>query len=129
MQRLPTINYMNFPFTIGQNGAVTCKREKHIKDQIEQVLFTSPKERVFQPEFGAGVRQLVFEPNQATLWEVIEKRLTASLIDALLGEVDPQTLEVNVSGEETRLIINVSYVLAAIDKTEEHQFEIDETME
>ncbi len=36
---------------------------RHIREQIEQVLFTDPGERVFRPELGAGMRQLVFEPN------------------------------------------------------------------
>ena len=38
-------------------------RVRHIREQIEQVLFTDPGERVFRPEFGAGVRRLVFEPS------------------------------------------------------------------
>ncbi len=47
---------------------------RHIREQIEQVLFTDPGDRVFRPEFGAGVRRLVFEPNShpymSLLWTV-----------------------------------------------------------
>jgi hypothetical protein len=39
------------------------KDDEHIRDLIEQVLFTSPGERVNRPDFGSGLRQLVFAPN------------------------------------------------------------------
>jgi phage baseplate assembly protein W len=95
-----------------------------VREQIEQVLFTSPKERVFRPEFGVGVRRLVFEPNNLALRNSTEKRLSSSLAEALHGEVDPRTLEIEVSNEDAKLIINISYVLAAINKKESFDFEI-----
>ena len=42
-------------------------RGDHIRDLIEQVLFTSPGERVMRPDFGSGLLALVFEPNSTTL--------------------------------------------------------------
>ena len=41
--------------------------DDHIRDLIEEVLFTSPGERVNRPDFGSGVMQLVFAPNSAEL--------------------------------------------------------------
>ena len=41
--------------------------DDHIRDLIEQVLFTSPGERVMRPDFGAGLLALVFEPNSVEL--------------------------------------------------------------
>lgn len=63
MQRLSDPSYLAFPFRIGTDGAKTSTRARHVREQIEQVLFTNPKERVFRPDFGAGVRKLIFEPN------------------------------------------------------------------
>ena len=100
MPGLSELNYMKFPFSIGKNGAKTSSRSEHVREQIEQVLFTNPRERVFRPEFGAGVRRLVFEPNASALRMITEKRLRASLTEALMGEVDPKTLDVEVEGKD-----------------------------
>ena len=114
--------YLKFPFSMGQNGPKTSTRSEHVREQIEQVLFTSPKERVFRPEFGVGVRRLVFEPNNIALRNTTVKRLNATLAEALHGEVDPRTLEIEVSNEGAKLNIQISYVLAAINKKESHTF-------
>ena len=122
MQRLSDPPYLAFPFRIGEDGAQTSSRAQHVREQIEQVLFTNPYERVFRPEFGAGVKKLIFEPNDSALWEVTRKRLTASLADALKGEVDPRTLEVSVRGEDEKLIVEITYNLTTIGHSEQHQF-------
>ena len=53
-----------------------------------------PGERVFRPEFGAGVQRLVFEPNNNALATVLTRRLQSSLQAALQGEVDPKSLHI-----------------------------------
>ena len=120
MPNLGESQYLKFPFAIGDNGPETSSRVDHVRELIEQVLFTSPKERVFRPEFGVGVRRLVFEPNNTTLRNTTLKQLNASLADVLHGEVDPRTLELDVSNEDEKLIIHISYMLAAINKQESH---------
>lgn len=122
MPGLSESQYLKFPFSVGDDGPKTSSRSEHVREQIEQVLFTGPKERVFRPEFGVGVRRLVFEPNNAALRNTTLKRLNASLAEALHGEVDPRTLEIDVSNEDEKLIIHISYVLAAINRQESHTF-------
>ncbi len=122
MQRLSDPSYLAFPFRIGTDGAKTSTRARHVREQIEQVLFTNPKERVFRPDFGAGVRKLIFEPNASALWEVTRNRLMASLAEALQGEVDPRTLDVSVSGDGEKLMIEIAYRLATLGQTEQHSF-------
>jgi len=116
--------YMAFPFKVGSKGTETSRRSDHVREQIEQVLFTNPRERVFRPEFGVGVRRLIFEPNTALLRDVTEKRLRASLAEALQGEVDPKTLEIEVAAEQEKLFIRISYVLARIQQQETHEYEV-----
>jgi uncharacterized protein len=123
-QRLTTPSYLAFPLRIGLDGAATSGRGDHVREQIEQVLFTNPRERVFRPEFGAGVRKLIFEPNSALLRGVVEKRLRASLMDALHGEVDPKTLDILVTAEQEKLLIRIAYVLARIQQQETHEYEV-----
>lgn len=126
-RRLADPPYAKFPFQIGADGAVTSSRSEHIREQIEQVLFTDPQERVFRAEFGAGVRTLLFEPNGTALWEITKKRVTASLAEVLEGEVDPKTLDIKIAADEDnpeRLLIVISYALAAIGVNENHTFNV-----
>jgi hypothetical protein len=118
---------MAFPFRIGEDGAETVLRFDHIRDQVEQVLFTSPGERVFRPEFGFGARRHVFEPNSAGLWEYAQNRLFGALSEALAGEVDPQTIQVTVGpgpGAPEVLLVRIRYVIAALQKEEIHEIEV-----
>lgn len=143
MRRLPQTTYLSFPLRIAPEGAKSSDRSAHVREQIAQLLFTAPHERLFRPEFGAGVQQLVFEPNAPGLWEVTRKRLVAALIEVLRGEVDPKTIDVAVEGRASPsrgregssqqgaselvgevLEIRVGYKLAAIGEREEHVFQI-----
>lgn len=124
IQQLPKQAYLQFPFRIGQGGAVTSSRAEHVREQIEQILFTNPRERVFRPQYGAGAMALTFEPNATPLWEITRKRLTAALVEALAGEADPRSIHVDVSGTESQLEIEISYKLAALDQKEQHRFSI-----
>jgi phage baseplate assembly protein W len=55
---------LDFPFGFdGRGRSATTAEDEHIRDLIEQVLFTAPGERVNRPDFGSGLLRLVFEPN------------------------------------------------------------------
>jgi len=125
--RLPRVKYMKFPFRVEEKGATTSARMEHIREQVEQVLFTSPGERVFRPEFGFGARQHVFEPNAAPLWELARGRLFGSLVEALAGEVDPKTLKVDVGAPADKpeiLLVSITYTIAALQKEESLTFQL-----
>lgn len=125
MPRLTDTTYLTFPFRVEATGPRTATREAHVREQIEQTLFTAPGERVFRHDFGAGVKRLVFEPYTDALRQLTRKRLSAALTDVLRGEVDPKTLDVEVSGQDARLEITVSYRLATINREERHTFTIE----
>jgi hypothetical protein len=116
--------FLKFPFRVDSGGPQTSSRAEHVREQIEQLLYTSPQERVFRPEFGVGIRRLVFEPNGSALWNITRQQLTTSLAQALAGEVDPKTLAVELEQEENSLIIRISYRLAAINQDESYLFEV-----
>lgn len=122
---LDQVDYMSFPLAIGTEGTATSGRRTHVRGQIEQVLFTLPGERWFRPEFGVGIRTLVFEPNNRPLWELTKKRLEASLTEALAGEVLPESLEISVEGVEAELRVTIAYRLATINHTEQVQFLVE----
>lgn len=113
---------MRFPFSISENGADVSSRQQHVREQIEQILFTNPGERWFRPDFGIGAMALVFEPNHTTLHELIKKRLLATLADALKGEVVASTLSVDIEGVNEQLLIKIGYQVAALQYTENIEF-------
>ena len=124
MPKLPDTTFLKFPFHVGENGPELSMRGEHVRSQIEQVLMTAPGERVFRPNFGVGVKRLVFEPNGSALWSATENRLVSALTETLQGEVDPSTLRAEVAGEGEKLNITVSYTLARVGLREEYDFPV-----
>ncbi len=122
--RLVNPPYLAFPLRMESGAPRLDSRSEHIRGQIEQVLFTLPGERVFRPEFGAGVKALVFEPNDTPLWQLTKHRLLASLAEALQGEVEPKSIEVEVGGDDATLTISVTYTLAAVGQRESQLFSL-----
>lgn len=123
-RRLSDPPYLAFPLRVAAAAPQLATRGEHVRGQIEQVLFTVAGERVFRPEFGAGLKALLFEPNASPLWQVTQRRLAAALAEALAGEVDPKSLEVEVRGDDAQLVIRVAYTLAAIGRREDHLFSL-----
>ena len=59
---------IDYPFAFDSRGRVAeAARDDHVRDMIEQLLFTGPGERVNRPDFGSGLQQMVFAPNSVEL--------------------------------------------------------------
>ena len=59
---------IDFPFHFDNRGRTAITNDdEHIRDMIEQFLFTNPGERVNRPEFGSGLLQMIFAPNSPEL--------------------------------------------------------------
>ena len=82
---------------------------RHIRDLIEQVLFTAPGERVNRPTFGCGLLQLVFAPNSdalaATSQFLVQGALQQWLGDLIVVE------SVQVENEDSTLRVTIQYVI------------------
>lgn len=69
-----------FPFRLNSRGRiVTSDYECHIREMIEQVLFTMPGERVNRPDFGSGLMQLTFSPGSEELVAATQFLVQSSL--------------------------------------------------
>ncbi len=108
--------YLDYPFHIDPRGrAATTGEDDHIRDMIEQVLFTSPGERVNLPDFGCGLKQLVFAPNSQTLATITQFTVSQALQKWLGDVIDVQSVE--VVADDSTLNIRISYVkLATLEK-------------
>lgn len=102
--------HLDHPYRIsGLGRTATTGDEDHLRDLIEQVLFTAPGERVMRPDFGCGLAQLVFEPNSVVLAATTQMLVQAALLQHLshLIAVD----EVSVEADDAALRVNVRYTV------------------
>jgi len=101
---------IDYPLHLDVRGRTAgTDQEDHIRDLIEQVLFTSPGERVNRPDFGTGLMQLVFAPNSDELATANQFLLQGGL-QQWLGELI-QVEAAQVESEESTLWITVQYVI------------------
>ncbi len=95
-----------FPFKINEKGGVTgISGDENIRAKIIQVLFTSPGERVNMPEFGCGLKDLVFDPNNQVLAAATDFDVTASLEHWLGDEILVEDVEVTNDEENLAIVI------------------------
>ena len=103
-------NDLDFPYHFdGRGRTATTDRDDHIRDLIEQVLFTAPGERVVRPDFGAGLLALVFEPNSTALAATTQMLVQAGLQRHLSHLIAVQAVE--VSNDDAALRVDVRYVV------------------
>lgn len=108
-------NELDFPYhTDNQGRTATTARPDHIRDLIEQVLFTMQGERVMRPDFGAGLIALVFEPNSVTLAATTQMLAQAALHQHLSHLIAVTSVE--VTNDDSVLRAEVRYVVLA-DRT------------
>lgn len=110
-----------FPLRFDGSGrAATADRDRHIRDMIEQVLFTAPGERVNRPTFGCGLLQLVFEPNSDELAGTTQY-LVQSALQQWLGDII-QVATVSVAANGSRLDITVVYTVVGTEEEQTARF-------
>ena len=104
------MNFLDYPFAFGPNGRTrTTDLPDHVRDLVEQVLFTAPGERVNRPDFGSGLLGLLFEPNSEALAAATRARVEGAL-HQWLSEVI-QLEGVAVRTQDSALEVTVRYVL------------------
>jgi phage baseplate assembly protein W len=116
---------LDFPFHFDRLGrtATTAATgyDEHVRDMIEQLLFTNPGERVNRPDFGSGLLQLVFAPNSPELAAALQFTVQASLQRWLGDVIDVQSLE--VASEDSTLRIAIQYVVRRTGETRVETFQ------
>jgi phage baseplate assembly protein W len=100
----------DFPYHVdGRGRTATTGADDHLRDLVEQVLFTAPGERVMRPDFGSGLLALVFEPGGPELVATTQHLVQGALQQELghLIAVD----SVDVSQDDGALTVSVSYAV------------------
>lgn len=108
---------IDFPFHFDSRGRTASTDENdHIRDMLEQLIFTNPGERVNRPDFGSGILQLVFAPNSPELAATLQFTLQAAIQRWLGDVIDVQDLQVEAL--DSTLTVDLKYV---IRKTNQEQ--------
>lgn len=101
---------VDFPYHYdGRGHTADAATDDHIRDLIEQVLFTSPGERVNRPTFGCGLMQLIFAPNSDEL-AAATQYLVQGALQQWLGDLI-QVEDVAVENDDSELRVTVQYVV------------------
>lgn len=110
-----------FPFSLDGHGrTASVDQERHIRDLIEQVLFTTPGERVNRPNFGSGLLQAVFGPNSPEL-AATTQFLVQGALQQWVGDL-VQIDSVQVTSEDSTLTVTVVYLIRATQQQKTSQF-------
>lgn len=112
---------LDFPFHFDDRGRTAAtSRDGHIRDLIEQVLFTSPGERVMRPDFGSGLLALVFEPNSTALAATTQMLLQGALQQHLAHLIAVEGVEVR--NDDGALRVDVRYTVLLDRRTHTASF-------
>lgn len=99
-----------FPLHFDPHGrSAAAPRDTHVRQMIEQLLFTSPGERLNRPDFGSGILQLVFAPNSPELAAALQFTIQAA-IQQWLGDI-VEAKRVSVESSDSTLSITLDYVV------------------
>lgn len=93
----------------GKGSTATTTEELHIRHLIEQVLFTTPGERVNRPSFGSGLLQMLFAPNRFELAAASQFLVQSSLQQWLGDVINVEAVEVR--NDEAQVTVTVQYTI------------------
>jgi len=101
---------VQFPYQFDGRGRTSDVDEiTWIRGLIEQVLFTAPGERVMRPDFGSGLRELVFATNSPELAATAQFLVQGALQQWLADLITVESVEVD--SVESRLTVTVQYLI------------------
>jgi len=98
---------VNFPFQFDGRGRTLDPLDDYVRQLVEQVLFTSPGERVNLPDFGSGLLQLSFAPNSMEMTAATQFTVQGALQKWLSSYI--KVISVVASAEEAELTVTVTY--------------------
>jgi len=109
---------LRHPFAIDPaRGRVAQEQDyaAHVEQLVMQVLLTSPGERVNRPNFGCGVKRMVFAPASEAVATLAQTAIYQALVTWLPDAITPSAVTVQADG--ATLLIHVGYVIKARGQT------------
>jgi uncharacterized protein len=106
------LHTLRYPFAIDAGGGRAAEEadyEAYVRQLIRQVLLTAPGERINRPDFGAGIRRMVFAPNSPAVASLAQTFVYQALTRWLATIIKVE--DVKVSAIESTLLIDVRYLV------------------
>lgn len=101
---------LQFPFAVGDLGVPAgSTRGAIVRQQLEQLLFTMPGERVGRPGFGCGVQRLVFSGADTETAAAAEYTVLTAIRSHMRDIIEVEAVRVSV--DDTTLFIDVLFTL------------------
>jgi phage baseplate assembly protein W len=124
---MPRTDYA-FPFRIdpaSRQGAQSSYAQ-HVDEMIRQILLTTPGERADLPEFGCGLRQLLFAPNSDALQTTTQLMIQHSLTQWLGNQITLQQVSVTPGsgGDYSQVQVEVAYLLTETQSSQVTQITV-----
>jgi phage baseplate assembly protein W len=114
--------HIDYPFHFdGRGRTARTTEEDHVRDMIEQFLFTNTGERVNRPNFGSGLNQLIFAPNSAELATALQHTVQAGLQQWLGEIIEVRSLE--VVSDDAVLRVDLQYAIRSTQEARTVTFE------
>jgi phage baseplate assembly protein W len=98
---------VSFPFQFDGTGRTADPMANYLRQLVEQVLFTSPGERVNLPDFGSGLLQMLFAPTSPEIAAATQFTVQGALQKWLSGQIKVQS--VTATSVESTLTVTVTY--------------------
>jgi uncharacterized protein len=111
---------VNFPYQFDGRGRTLDPQGDYLRQLVEQVLFTSPGERVNLPDFGSGLLQLPFAPNSMEMAAATQFTVQSALQKWLSAYI--KVISVVATAQESVLTVSVTYSPLNTDVTEVQTF-------
>ncbi len=108
------IHSIKYPFAVDKGAHALMEEQEydaHVRQLILQVLFVAPGERINRPDFGCGLRRMVFAPNSEATANLTQVMVFQSL-QKWLGSLI-EVIDVKVTTVEERLEVGIVYLLKA----------------
>ena len=114
--------HIDFPFHVdNRRRTAETTDADHVRDLIEQLIFTRPGERVNRPGFGSGLQQLVFAPNSPELAAAVQFLVQGALQQYLAEVIDVERVQVDAI--DASLQVEITYVLRRTGQLQVQLFE------
>lgn len=103
--------FLQYPFSYGSQGgvAVIDDADRHVRDKVEAVLFTTPGERVNRPDFGVGLNRATFEGLDDLTVAAIEFRIQQAIVRDLGSEIIVDGVDVEAEPTAGTLIVRLAF--------------------
>jgi phage baseplate assembly protein W len=110
---------ISFPPRVGADGRIAWSAgEDNIRDAIRIILGTERNERLRLPEFGAGLRRCLFEPNTVATRQRLEDGILRALA-AWEPRISVQSVDVDEDPDDAEsTIATIEYKLVATQVSE-----------